>query len=190
MIILCINRAPTGKLNVFFDILYDLITKLNNQYLNHKIIISGNFNIDFKIDNDNKKEFISLLEIFNLHITITTPTRITCYSETIIDNIITNVDKDEIVNIQNDFYGLADHKGQIISLKNNALATVQEASIHKRIFNPTNENKFRELLNASDWEITETNTAFEQFYETLPCCFESAFPVRKIKCRPKPNNRG
>ncbi|KAG5863320.1 hypothetical protein JTB14_025934 [Gonioctena quinquepunctata] len=126
--------------------------------------------------------------------TITTPTRITCNSETIIDNIITNVDKDEIVNIQNDFYGLAGHNGQIISLKNNALATVQEASIHKRIFNPTNKNKFRELLNASDWEIlfdlTETNTTFEPFYETLLCCFKSAFPVRKIKCRPKPNNRG
>ncbi|KAG5887286.1 hypothetical protein JTB14_030464 [Gonioctena quinquepunctata] len=78
------------------------------------------------------------------------------------DNIITNVDGDEIVNIQNDFYGLADHNDQIISLKNNALSIVQEASIHKRIFNPTNENKFRELLNASDWEIlfdlTETNT--------------------------------
>ncbi|KAG5865868.1 hypothetical protein JTB14_016487 [Gonioctena quinquepunctata] len=115
-------------------------------------------------------------------------------TQTIIDNIITNVDKDGIVNIQNDFYGLADHNGQIISLKNNALAIVQEASIHKRIFNPTNENKFRELLNASDREIlfdhTDTNTASEQFYETLLCCFESAFPVRKIKCRPKPNNRG
>ncbi|KAG5875343.1 hypothetical protein JTB14_033723 [Gonioctena quinquepunctata] len=154
----------------------------------------GDFNIDLKIDNDNNKEFISPLGIFNLHITITTPTRITCNSETIIDNIITNVDKDEIVNIRNDFYGLADHNGQIISLKNNALALVQEASIHKRIFNPTNENKFRELLIASDWEIlfdlTETNTASEQFYETLICCFESSFPVRKIKCRPKPNNRG
>ncbi|KAG5895050.1 hypothetical protein JTB14_021878 [Gonioctena quinquepunctata] len=105
-----------------------------------------------------------------------------------------NVDEDEIANIQNDFYGLADHNGQIISLKNNALSTVQEARKHKSIFNPNNENKFRELLNASDWEIlfdlTESNTAFEQFYETLLSCFESAFLVRKIKCRPKPYNRG
>ncbi|KAK9745633.1 hypothetical protein QE152_g6757 [Popillia japonica] len=95
---------------------------------NYTIILSGDFNIDLAKCGVVSDVFVDMLRSYNLHQTITNPTRITARSQTIIDNIFVNLvdcDGDVIVSalsdtarsqtiIDNIFVNLVDCDGDVI----------------------------------------------------------------------------
>lgn len=56
------------------------------------LMITGDFNLDlFKPEQPQVKQYIYILESFNLHQHVHLPTRVTRSSKTLIDHIITNI---------------------------------------------------------------------------------------------------
>ena len=74
------------------DILSDFLIAILRNNINKTIYVCGDFNIDMlQSDKDNYvSNFIDHLYSMGLHPVITRPTRITCQSKTLIDNIFTS----------------------------------------------------------------------------------------------------
>ena len=84
-------RPPAGNIQEFLHILnYEIRNiKLHNPL--SKIIVGGDFNIDFAVQNKNQNDVEEMLQLHDLVPRITMTTRLTDTSATIIDNIFTQV---------------------------------------------------------------------------------------------------
>lgn len=82
--ILCLYRAPTGKINCFKAQLEATMI-----YLEHTKaqLICGDTNINYFIDNNKKDQLQILLNTFNLQQIIDFPTRVDSSSVSLIDNL-------------------------------------------------------------------------------------------------------
>ena len=85
VLISCVYRAP----NTNVDILSDFLIAILRNNRNKTIYVCADFNIDLlQSDKDNSvSNFIDHLHSLGLHPLITRPTRITCQSKTLIDNL-------------------------------------------------------------------------------------------------------
>lgn len=54
------------------------------------VVIAGNFNINFMANNTTITRFCHLLNVYNLHVLFTEPSRIAEHSKTCIGNIVAN----------------------------------------------------------------------------------------------------
>ena len=111
-------RAPVGDTTIFLDSLYELLLELNQlRYKN--FIICVDFNINFSENCNITSDLESVLNIYDLKITITEPTRITSTSSKTIDNILTNINtryNSQVIDL-----GLSDHKGQNLKIEKNKI---------------------------------------------------------------------
>jgi hypothetical protein len=116
MCIVCVYRAPTGDFLYFITNLEDFLNKL---YRNSKnIIICGDANINYFVNNSYKQQLDSLMASYGLYSTITFSTR-TCHNwSTAIDNIFINKCKNKNYVIYPCINGLSDHDGQIMIIRN------------------------------------------------------------------------
>lgn len=171
--------------NVFFNLFQDLMSEINERFRNYLIVVCGDFNIHLENENTQKNEFLTLLNMTNLSITITTPTRVVNNSHSLVDNILVN-NTEHILNISNDDFGFSDHYGQKITLQNPDFNHNSNTIItRKRIFSSKNKALFKNLISAIDWSAlytkTDVNQAYDIFYEYFNSCFNVAFPVKNIK---------
>jgi Endonuclease/Exonuclease/phosphatase family. len=112
--ILCIYKPLAGNFTTFLLHLESILTLIYSRTTN--LIICGDFNVDYLHDSKNKNLLSSLLASFSLHSVVNFPTRISCSSSTIIDNIFIDKMKNKeytAIPISN---GLSDHDGQFIHL--------------------------------------------------------------------------
>ena len=89
--IITIYRAPSGCIDTFITKLDTTLKMLFFSTLD--IIIRGNININYLIDNAKKRELEALLKTYNLTSIINFPTRIQQKSSTAIDNIFIDVSR-------------------------------------------------------------------------------------------------
>jgi hypothetical protein len=82
----CIYRSPDGDLHTFLNKLELVIQKVHS--INKKLILCEDRNIDF--DSERLQELKNLLVMYNLINTITSPTRITMNTISLIDGIVTS----------------------------------------------------------------------------------------------------
>ena len=117
-IIRCIYRHPCMDTREFNDtFLQNNLEKLS--YENKDIILMGNFNIDIlKYDtNNNSTAFLDMMHENFLLPYISSPTRVTPRSQTLIDNIFSNITEDEIIS-GNITTTISDHYAQFTLFKN------------------------------------------------------------------------
>lgn len=105
--IFSIYRSPDGDIHNFFDKFNVLLNK--NFNTNDKIIITGDFNIDYLTNNRNKIEFEAITYSYGFNILVAEPTRVTKTSATCIDNVISNLDSSSINTQVKEIY-LSDHR--------------------------------------------------------------------------------
>lgn len=87
--ILCLYRSSSsGNLEIFKDKFFNLIDLILKRY--KKILILGDFNIDFDSSTDYVLNFNNSLKMYGLEHNIHIPTRITSRSSSTLDNIIAN----------------------------------------------------------------------------------------------------
>ena len=88
VLVSCVHRAP----NTNVDILSDFIIAILRNNRNKTIYLRGDVNSDLLQSDKNNyiSNFIDHLYSMGLHPPITRPTRITCQSKTLIDNIFTS----------------------------------------------------------------------------------------------------
>ena len=110
-IILCIYRPPDSNFQLFLEIL-ELIMQ-NTQSKKKNILMCGDWNFNFMVDNKRTQEVKNLLESYNLTNTVRLPTRITPTSKSLIDVMIINKQhsKSEISVVE---MGFSDHLAQVI----------------------------------------------------------------------------
>jgi len=117
--VFCIYRSPQGNVNNFLANLEELLKKhsLNKK----KIIICGDFNIDFLGKNikkiSEKKKLCDLFDEFGFKNSITSATRKTLTSESMIDYIATNLEENNIISVKDSVdLALSDHSMQVIEV--------------------------------------------------------------------------
>jgi hypothetical protein len=88
MCIVCVYRAPSGDFIYFLKNLEDFLNKLYRNLKN--IIICGDVNKNYLINNNYKQQLHSLLASYGLYSTITFATRVCFNTSTAIDNIFIN----------------------------------------------------------------------------------------------------
>ena len=81
------------------------------------IIICGDIDVDYRVENERKKQLNNLLQSFNLTSIITFPTRVHNKSITIIDNIFIDHSRFEEYSVIPISNGLSDHDTQLLSIR-------------------------------------------------------------------------
>ena len=114
-VIACIYRSPNGDFRVFLKNLEFVIQKIQSNK-KKKLLLCGDWNINFLIDNIRLQELKNLLESYDLINMVRCPTRITSSTESLIDVIITNRDNSELRAMVIDL-GISDHLAQIIRIQ-------------------------------------------------------------------------
>ena len=128
----------------FHTLLNCLDSTLNNLYNNSlNIIISGDFNINYLENSNNKLQLDSLLASYNLQCVVDFPTRITNSPSTAIDNIFVNKHKNKGCSIQSCPNGLSDHNAQILILNDIKIHKPAAYYFTRRVINDSNLFEFQ-----------------------------------------------
>jgi exonuclease III len=88
-IIVCIYRSPDSNLQIFLKNLELILQKIQSR--NKKLLLCGDWNLNFMLDNRRLKELQNLLHSYNMINTVRFLTRITPSTESLIDVIITKI---------------------------------------------------------------------------------------------------
>ena len=173
-IISVVYRPPDGDLSISETFFRKILSENTNA--NKTLFLAGDFNINVLDYENNKKvqNFVNLMFAFSMIPTINKPTRVTSYTATAIDNIITNsiLDKDfKSAIIKTD---LSDHFPVIfvIKLKTKFSPKNQvDQFIFKRDFNENTLTLFKQNLFTS-WDsvkkIDDSNNHIISFWKFSP----------------------
>jgi exonuclease III len=193
--ILAIYRSPSSNFSLFITQLETVIKKIYKPNL--QMLVCGDFNINYLVDNNKKQQLNYMLQSFNLYSVVHFPTRSSTTTQTLIDNIFIDTTKFENYTILPVFNGLSDHDGQLLSLHQQALYCKSTNPNHKiiRTFNKFSLDEFKIRLSYEIWEDvfnTEDNNIdnmFNTFANTYLQIFYACFPNKKIyEQSPPPNN--
>lgn len=189
-IILSIYRSPSSDVATFVCKFDKLLIRLTKLYPKAEMIICGDFNIDFLQPSKERTLLQDIIGFFNLSITISTPTRITPTSSTLLDNIFTTLDHNSLKTKTID-PGLSDHHA--ISLQLLAIPNVKITTLYKRNYSDENVSNFVSLLQEELWSssYTETNVddCFGAFHSRYVALFNVAFPLTKYRINNKPKSK-
>lgn len=180
-IVLTLYRSPRGDLNIFIDRLYEALQILCETYKYSRLIVGGDFNINFQGDSKTAREISDIFYSFGLEKCISEPTRVHGNSQTCIDNIFVNFEISEAT--VRDFH-LSDHKSQIIKF---TVDSKNASSLYKTISNKSMENKikFTNYLACEDWSelYSEPNPdkAVDIFYNVTSYYHSLSFPQITVK---------
>lgn len=182
MVIICIYRTPQSNVELFLKYFDTLLYKLlfNSKYSRHKIILSGDLNINTLKECKVVKNFNDIIKNYDLTLHINEPTRL----NTCIDHIISSVKKatGKVLKL-----GLSDHDtAQMLDLTIKIkMFQSSKYYIIKRDFCQDNIRKFRESLGSLTFDAvykeSKLNLAFDIFHDELCLFLELCFPRFK-KC--------
>ena len=184
LVIAVIYRSQQGPYDIFLEHMKDFLDNIRHIY-KKKILICGDFNIDFLVDDTCKERSRSLLKTYNMDYVINKPTRITAHSKTAIDNIFTNI-RDITYNIIN---GISDHTSQLILIQSGQTIGDTHTTHVFRNYSVKNKQKFTTKLSEESWcEVYNNNTTdekFNSFYNILQNTFYACFNKITLKTNNK-----
>jgi hypothetical protein len=155
-----------------------------------KVIICGDFNVNFLGNCSMKRRLEVLFGTFNFSAIITFPTRIDGNSSTLIDNIFMNVMQHEGYETYSISNGLSDHEGQLLILKLTSSVIKVNCTYYARILNKDSIYDFQTSLSYESWEPVfnnnDINSSFNDFLNIFLRYFYSSFPLQqRNKQKPK-----
>lgn len=181
--LLSMYRSPAADINHF---LLKLDTILNNICKNGcKVILCGDFNIDYLSVSNSKKQLIDIIQSYDIYMRLSEPTRYSANVNSCIDYICTNFRNDHnYCSYSICKNGISDHTGQILTYNTYNLDN-QDRHEYKRIFNDNNYHTFCYHLNKETWsDIYNAKTVddgFKNFTNTLAHYMEISFPLKKFR---------
>ena len=173
-------RPPNAKTE-YWDLISESIQKVNNTMT--KYIILGDFNTDF-FDNPSK-HLLNILNMYQLHQLINSPTRITETTSSCLDLIITQSPR---------IVKYTDILPSFCSDHSVPCAVLQQPKHHSHRFKRTiynyeklDKNKFCSLLQGQNWEdIFETRSSDESacmFTQVFMDSAQECMPVKTVRVR-------
>lgn len=183
LIIVGFYRSPSGNVNTFLEKMEILLTSLFSTRCN--FIIVGDFNINvLNTENNTVKLLKNLLNSFNLIWQINSPTRVTPYTSTAIDNVITNINTYNF-NVEIVDMAISDHFGQIVTL-NTSNVTLDPPKIDKkRNVCFRNVQRLKQLLQNETWDFVyqsyDANMSFDLFYNKFISYLDRTCPYKNVR---------
>lgn len=168
-------RSNNEDLEKYWEILDDSIKFIEESLpKGTRIILTGDFNIDFLKQGNPKQTTLKLMATHGLKQTIHEPTRMSKTCETCLDNIFTNTEyKTAEVHPS-----VGDHALQKIIIPNEHSPGARP--IHKRIWSDQNTKTFLSRLSEEKWQThikkEDPEEDFEIFMTTFMKHLESSFP--------------
>ena len=181
-----IYRPPDTNTDLFIDKFNSLLEPLKSS---HKLILLGDYNIDFQKNNNQKYNFEICLQSNYLVPTIFSATRVATKThnnelittETLIDNIFINHN----MNYQSGIIetSISDHFSIYITIPEiSACPKTESNSVQYRLMNDVRKRKFNNDLIKSDiMQVFNNNIAklaFEQFINIFQNLYDNAFPIK------------
>jgi len=183
IILVGLYRSPTGNINVFFENLEILLQLLIKNNKNTKFILIGDFNINvLNLNNNYVKRFRDILNSFNLHWLINSPTRVVGSSKSAIDNVISNITKTNVSVIDT---AISDHYGQLCTCYNDIILNTEQETKLIRCTSPKNIQVLQQMLENETWEevrlADSVESKFKIFTDKFTFYFNAACPIRSQK---------
>ena len=140
IIVGCIYKHPHMEAYEFNHCYMDVLSEKLLKEKNKEVILMGDFNIDLlKYEtNNNSSEFLDIIYSSSLIPRLTSPTRISPRSKTLIDNIFTTDTYDETI-AGNLMTSISDHLAQFVIFPNTT-NKVKEKDKYQRDFKNFNKN--------------------------------------------------
>ena len=128
----CVYRHPSMEVNEFNSLFLNTLSENLLSEKNKEIVLLGDFNIDLlKYEKDhNTADFLDQMYSASLVPHITSPTRITSHSRTLIDNIF-SMDISENAVSGNIAMSISDHLAQFLSLPIDQFKTNNNKNIYQ-----------------------------------------------------------
>ena len=191
VLVSCVYRAP----NTNVDVLSDFIIAILRNNRNKTIYVCGDFNIDLlQFDKNNYiSDCIDNLYSMGLHPLITRPTRITCQSKTLVDNIFTSdvtshIQSGLLINDTSDHLPIFQITDISINCpKNNSVYNKRRIVTDRNIceiISELEETEWGEILNSDD-----VNFSFETFVNKLTDIYSKNCPAATGKVNNKRPNK-
>lgn len=148
------------------------------------IIICGDINVDYRVENERKKQLNSLLHSFNLTSIITFPTRVHNKSVTTIDNIFIDPSRFEEYSVIPISNGLSDHDAQLLTIKHKISYDLGKKLTTIRKFDNYLIPEFINKLSNESWENVFSNEGvnemFNSFLNDYLSIYNSCFPLQTV----------
>lgn len=177
--IFTVYRPPSGDPGVFSNVMEELLTKIDN---GGRIVIMGDFNIDFADMGSTSSSLLDMFGSFGLRPLFNEPTR----AKNCLDNVLVSLDIEinELVVLD---VGISDHKGLFTSVVIADYNKIDKDDKKTSIFRPiTQEGKFNfhKLIEGVDWDFLSDSGynidgKCSMFLGRIQGSFELAFPEKK-----------
>jgi len=180
---LTIYRSPRGNFTNFLNRLDLILQKLyNNKY---NIVICGDVNVDYLIDNNGRSQLDAVLHSYNLDGIFKFPTRSALNSHTATDIVFTDTSttgKDDLYPLIN---GLSYQDAQLLILNKGQKKEKECHTYIKRKINKYTIADFRLKLSHETWEPVfdgnDVNKFFSSFLNIFLRIYYSSFPLIQAK---------
>lgn len=190
IVVVTVYRSTNGNIDIFFDVMEQLLCKLNSSGLNIDSVICGDFNLHFLSNDKRAEHLVDLCLMHGVKMTILSPTR----GSNCLDNIFTSLQGDCISTVVCTHIG--DHDGQLLTtpiqvrpinkgpdLDNNKTTVLK--------INEHNIRTFKYYLNKETWndvlKSDNVNNCFLEFLNILNFYISISFVTKNN--RPKNNSR-
>jgi hypothetical protein len=178
-------RSPLGNFQLFLSKLGSMLDVLIGSCESSRIILTGDFNCDMLSNTRNREDFVNLLRSFNLFNNVSSPTRCTNHTRTLLDDIISNIDPNLITTkvISSD---ISDHY-PVLS-KFSIIQNTSAKFCTMRYFTESNKASFLSSLSAESWtdvlSASDFNDKFNLFHDKFLYYFDISFPLMSKKLSP------
>uniref|UniRef100_A0A6P7GL35 Uncharacterized protein LOC114340110 n=1 Tax=Diabrotica virgifera virgifera TaxID=50390 RepID=A0A6P7GL35_DIAVI len=181
LLVLAVYHSPSGPFDIFLDSLEGVLGTLSP---NKQVLVAGDFNVDFLVDNASARKLQGVLEGFHLVKTINESTR----GNKCLDNIFMDPGL-PLYSAEVFETGFSDHKGQIVKFEIQKKVTgFTETTMLIRPITEKGKNIFFNKVSEVNWDfIYEDNTDVElkfcHFMNILESCFLESFSQKKYRVR-------
>ena len=180
--IITLYRSPTGNFDSFLCNLEGVLQVLYDPTI--AIIICGDINVDYRVENERKRQLNNLLHSFNLTSIITFPTTVHNKSVTTIDNIFIDPSQFEEYSVIPISNGLTDHDEQLLTIKHKISYDPGKKLITIRKFDNYLIPEFINKLRNESWENVFSNEGinemFNSFLNDYLRIYNSCFPLQTV----------
>jgi hypothetical protein len=177
--VLSVYRAPSGNFNNFMLKMDEVLKSLYT--LKTEFILCDDFNIDYLMDNYEKKQLSSLLNTYNLFSTVVFPTRITSITKSAFDNIFVYYSRMGKFGLSPMYNGISNHVAQIMLFHDITIIAHNKCAHMLRNIDEYSLLNFNNNLSFELWEDVfdenGANFAFQTFLNTFIRYFYNSFHI-------------
>lgn len=183
-LIITLYRSPDGNFENFLLLLEKHLSKCLSKH--KRLILLGDFNVNFRGCSSNLTDLICLIQSFGLETCISDFTRVTEFSATCIDNILTNLGDGFVTGVIDPC--LSDHMGQFIVVRGHMSPP---KTVWRRNISTHGIEKIKDSLSLTNWSFFDNpNYSVDDLSDFLVNTFkgliETHLPLKKTYYQTNP----